>query len=36
MMRMTDLKVAIRNAWAKMKNAWADELLEYIERTEQK
>jgi hypothetical protein len=33
---MTDLKVAIRNAWAKMKNAWADELLDYIKRTEQK
>jgi hypothetical protein len=30
------MRVAIRNAWAKMKNAWADELLEYIERTEQK
>jgi len=30
------MKEAIRNAWIKMKNAWADELLAYIERTEQK
>jgi len=29
------MKAAIRNTWAKMKNAWADELLAYIERSEQ-